>query len=345
MHELDIALRVAVASQLVFAIVLLFRAGWPLSRARAAAVALTVAVGAYMYCSMGAHEPSVAILPVVALCILIPPLFWLFANAAFNDAFRVKAWHALPILAALVLGFWTFLNSQSAIRVATGLVSRLLSLAFILGALWIAFRSRRVDLVESRRKFRDWLTAIVGLYMLGVIAAEIALLGKDTSPLANTLNVAAILVVAHLACHGLSSARANALEAIPAPAPAPPDAPPSDEQRLLERLRVAMEEQLAYRENGLSIAALAGKLSIQEHVLRRLINQRLGFRNFNEFLNRYRLRDACGRLRAPETRALPILTIALDVGYSSITPFNRAFKELLGMTPTQYREAEDPPTI
>jgi AraC-like DNA-binding protein len=344
-YELDVALRVAVVSQLIFAIVLLFRAGWPLSRARAAAVGLTVAVGAYMYCSTGSHEPSVAILPLVALCILIPPLFWLFVNAAFDDAFRIKTWHALPILAALVLGFWTFLNSESATRVATGLVSRVLSLAFILGALWIAFQSRRMDLVESRRKFRDWLTAIVGLYMLGVIAAEIALLGKDPSPLVNTLNVAAILVLSHLACHGLSSARVNALEAIPTPAPPPPDAPPSEEQRLLDRLRVAMEDEFAYRENGLSIAALARKLSVQEHALRRLINQRLGFRNFNDFLNRYRLRDACGRLRAPETRALPILTIALDVGYSSITPFNRAFKEMLGMTPTQYRDAENPPTL
>jgi AraC-like DNA-binding protein len=342
-HELDVPLRVAVVSQLVFVVVLLFRAGWPLSRARAAAVALTVAVGAYMYCSVGPHEPSLAILPLVALCILIPPLFWLFANAAFDDAFRVKAWHVLPMFAALALGFATFLNRQLPFSVATGLASRLLSLAFILGALWIAFRSRRVDLVESRRKFRDWLTAIVGLYMLGVIAAEIALLGKDPLPLANTLNVTAILVVAHLTCHGLSRARVNALEAIPAPAPS--DTPPSEEQRLLERLRVAMEDQFAYRQNGLGIAALAGKLGVPEHTLRRLINQRLGFRNFNEFLNRYRLRDACGRLRGPETRALPILTIALDVGYSSITPFNRAFKELLGMTPTQYREAENPPTV
>jgi AraC-like DNA-binding protein len=345
LHELDVALRVAVASQLLFAIVLLFRAGWPLSRARAAAVALGVAVGAYMYCSMAPHEPSIAILPLVALCILIPPLFWLFANAAFDDTFRVKVWHVLPMIVALALGFSTFLNRQSPFSVATGLASRLLSLAFILGALWIALRSRRMDLVESRRKFRNWLTAIVGLYMLGVIAAEIALLGEDPAPLANTLNVAAILVVSHLACHGLSNARVNALDAIPSPAPAPPDSQPSEEQRLLERLRVAMEEQFAYRENGLSITAVAGRLGVQEHALRRLINQRLGYRNFNEFLNRYRLRDACGRLRAPETRTLPILTIALDVGYSSITPFNRAFKVWLGMTPTQYREAERPPKI
>jgi hypothetical protein len=58
---------VAVVSQLVFAIVLLFRAGWPLSRVRAGAIALSVAVGANMYCSIGHHEPSIGILPLVAI--------------------------------------------------------------------------------------------------------------------------------------------------------------------------------------------------------------------------------------------------------------------------------------
>jgi len=343
-YEFDIALRIAVVSQLAFAVVLLFRAGWPLSRARALAVCLIIGVASYMYCSLGPHEPSAATVPFAALCILIPPIFWLFANAAFDDTFRLRYWHVLLASAVLGLGLTTFVYVHSPIGLVLGLVLRLSSLAFILGALWVALRSRRTDLVESRRRFRDWLTAIVGLYMLGVIAAEIALLGKEPAPLASTLNVAAILVVSHLVCHALSTPRSNALEAIPAPVPPATDAP-SDEQLLLEKMRVAMEGECAFRENGLSISGLAGKLGIQEHALRRLINQRLGFRNFNEFLNRYRVRDACARLRAPETRTLPVLTIALDVGYSSITPFNRAFKEMLGMTPTQYREAEKPPHI
>jgi AraC-like DNA-binding protein len=346
LQELDIALRVAVVAQLAFAIVLLIRAGRPLSRARVLAIALMIGVGAYMHCSWQPHEPSLVTIPFTALCILIPPMFWLFANAAFDDSFRLKPWHGLPVLLGLALGFTSFLNAHLPWSVVTGLLGRLLSLAFILGGLWVAFRGRRFDLVESRRKFRDWLTAVVGLYMMGVISAEIALLGKEPSPLASTLNVAAILLIAHIACHALSTARVHALEAIPAPSPGPEPSPSgSPERRALDALREAMEVKYLYRENGLTIAGLAGKLGLQEHGLRRLINQNLGFRNFNDFLNRYRVRDACHRLRAPETRTLPILTIAIDVGYSSITPFNRAFKDLVGMTPTAYREARDPPSI
>jgi AraC-like DNA-binding protein len=33
-----------------------------------------------------------------------------------------------------------------------------------------------------------------------------------------------------------------------------------------------------------------------------------------------------------------VLTIALDCGYGSIGPFNRAFKARFGVTPSQFRE-------
>jgi len=36
-----------------------------------------------------------------------------------------------------------------------------------------------------------------------------------------------------------------------------------------------------------------------------------------------------------------VLTIALEAGYGSIGPFNRAFRERFGMTPTEYRRASD----
>jgi AraC-like DNA-binding protein len=343
-QELDIALRVAVVSQLLFIVVLLVRAGWPLSRARTLAIALVAGVAVYMYCSYGTHEPSAISIPLIGLCILIPPLFWLFASAAFDDIYMWRPWHALVLSGALGVGLTAFLLASSPLGLALGLLSRVVSLAFVLAALWIALRNRTADLVEGRRKFRAWLTGVIDLYMLEVIAAEIALLGREPTPIVSTLNVAAILVVSHLACHGLSMARANALESIPTPVPKP-KGPKDEDQELLARLTKAMEDECLYRKNGLSIAELATMLSTGEHALRRLINERLGFRNFNDFLNRYRVRDACRRLRAPETTKLPVLTIAIDVGYNSIAPFNRAFKELLGMTPTAYREAKQPPSI
>ena len=83
-----------------------------------------------------------------------------------------------------------------------------------------------------------------------------------------------------------------------------------------------------------TLASLAQALGSGEAVLRTLINQQLGYRNFNDFLHHYRLLEATARLASED---LPVLTIALDCGYGSIGPFTRAFKQRMGMTPSEYR--------
>ena len=74
-----------------------------------------------------------------------------------------------------------------------------------------------------------------------------------------------------------------------------------------------------------------------EHRLRRLINQALGHRNFSAFLNGYRLDDARARLADPAQAEVAVLTIAMDAGFQSIGPFNRAFKAATGRTPSEFR--------
>jgi AraC-like DNA-binding protein len=106
----------------------------------------------------------------------------------------------------------------------------------------------------------------------------------------------------------------------------------------------AFEQEKVYLTPGLTIASLAQGLAIPEYRLRALINKRLGYRNFNALLHEYRLRDACERLVDPARAHLPILTIALDVGYQSITPFNQAFREAMGCTPSAYRRRQAAPS-
>jgi AraC-like DNA-binding protein len=103
-----------------------------------------------------------------------------------------------------------------------------------------------------------------------------------------------------------------------------------------QRLMTLMEEG-AYRKEGLTVAALAEQVGVPEHQLRRLINRELGFRNFSAFLNERRIADAKTMLAAPENAKKQILQIALDHGYGSIAPFNRAFKDATGKTPSEFR--------
>ena len=88
---------------------------------------------------------------------------------------------------------------------------------------------------------------------------------------------------------------------------------------------------------SLGVADLATHLGLAEYRLRRLINGALGQRNFNSYLNQFRIQAACVQLADPARRRLPILSIALDVGFASIGPFNRAFKTQTGLTPSEFR--------
>ena len=106
---------------------------------------------------------------------------------------------------------------------------------------------------------------------------------------------------------------------------------------LLRRLERLMAVDRAYRREGLTIGSLSAELGVPEYRLRQLINEGLGHRNFNAFLNRYRIEEAKAALADPEQREVPVLTIAMDAGFQSLGPFNRAFKAATDLTPTEFR--------
>ncbi|MDF1609202.1 AraC family transcriptional regulator [Hoeflea sp. YIM 152468] len=105
----------------------------------------------------------------------------------------------------------------------------------------------------------------------------------------------------------------------------------------LDRVIKAMDGGL-YLEPGLTIGGLADVLNVPEHRLRRLINGGLGYRNFAAFVNDYRIREAKRRLSDPEMAREQIIQHAFSLGYASLAPFNRAFRERVGVSPTEYRE-------
>ena len=57
-----------------------------------------------------------------------------------------------------------------------------------------------------------------------------------------------------------------------------------------------------------------------------------------EYLQKVRINQSCRLLR---TTDLPITEVALESGFNGSSYFNRAFKELLGVTPREYRKSKD----
>jgi AraC-like DNA-binding protein len=281
------------------------------------------------------------IIPLRLLSIMTPAVFQLWASATFDDSFR-PSWIAwLPSAAMVGLASWAMAAHQwLPWRVVQGAALMLVAIG-----VWQVLGGREGDLIEGRRRFRLVLAVGAGLAIAGF-----TILGAVSSPqirsYGSLISTGIVLALALTsAMHRLGMRGQPELAIAPtggAAAPLDPLAGAAiaidpEERALLDRLQRLMDKERVYRAEGLSIAALAARLGLPEYRLRRLINQRLGHRNFTGFINGYRLAETIAALSDPGQTQVPILTIALDAGFQSIGPFNRAFKAQTGMTPTDFR--------
>ena len=309
--------------------------------------AFSFAIGliAYLLCSASFWQdlPGWFQATLMVGCLANPLIFWLLARTLFEDNFRLCWEHAVLLTAIEALGFWYVFGlragdaaqSQTLVGVIAGIVLQFISVALVMAALVTAYRGRAPDLVENRRKFRVLFVTSAGGYMVFVIMVEILLRGIAPHPIASLLNAAAIFSLVFFVAVSLLTLKFNMLLE---PIRVPTVAIELDvaQRALLDRLDDAIAKKAHHLEK-LTIGRLAHQLGTQEHRLRALLNAKIGFRNFNDFLNHYRIPDACKKLADPSFARTPILTIALNLGYGSIGPFNRAFKQTMGLTPTEFR--------
>jgi AraC-like DNA-binding protein len=310
---------------------------------------LAASVAAFLLTSMpGADRIFGAfIYPLTALCSTHPVWFWVCARLLFADraTFRtsdVICLGAMGIAGVLYQSQLPADSADTAVRVL-GVAFAASGLAFACLAPLTVYFGMAGDLDPRRRQLRQWFVPFVSIYLAAVILTQAIVLfqGGSTPRALVLLNLVVIDVAAAIALSTFVQLRVvNWIAAVDTP---PAVALSRLEESVLERLNRRFVAERLYAREALTIVQLANLLGTQEHVLRRVINQGLGFRNFNDFLHTHRLKEAAGRLGDPQLRRIPVLTIALEVGYGSIGPFNRAFKERFGVTPTEYRRQNSTP--
>lgn len=264
--------------------------------------------------------------------------FWWFATALFDDSFRCRPWRWAPAGAITLVVLARALSPAPWLDAALAAALQLLVLGLLAHALILAVQGWGPDLVEPRRRFRVGLVVLSALLGFAIAAAELALLRGPIPEVLTRLHALALFALTF----GFGLWALDARQALfpprmsgPAAAREPASASPED-RRLLERLKEVMDAGV-YAEPGLSVGVLAARLGAPEHRLRRAINQHLGYRNFTAFLNERRIADAKAVLADPNQARRQVLQVALDLGYGSIGPFNRAFRDATGMAPRAYR--------
>jgi AraC-like DNA-binding protein len=97
----------------------------------------------------------------------------------------------------------------------------------------------------------------------------------------------------------------------------------------------AMERDKLYLNPGLSVADLAVHTGISPKHISVILNQHL-HKSFTEFVNEYRVRYIQERLLQGDGDRLTIAGLAYEGGFNSVPTFQRAFKLIVGQTPTSF---------
>jgi AraC-like DNA-binding protein len=274
----------------------------------------------------------------------LPGVFWLVSLSVFSDHVVLKRWqYALASLTLIVplsskimqLVFSFDLSSYEALYGLTKYGALLLELVLISHALVISAQQWRDDLVQERRYIRGGVITVSALYIfLVIIFEQIFKLQWAGLYLLQSVMAASLVISINFFLFRLrnSSLFETVIDNV---IPISQIKKPSKE---LAGIIKAMVEEKLYQTDGITISSFAKHLSIHEYKLRQLINGELNYRNFNDFLNFYRIKEVSEKLVQKDFIQTPVLTLALESGFRSLSSFNKAFKETHSITPTQYRK-------
>lgn len=300
------------------------------------AIGLMIGSGAYLINSSTTMDPPDHYRVIVdGLSISTTFWIWLLAHQLFERRIAKPLW----VAPALLVLFWILAYVVPDIQIYTFYAIHVVSLVMVAHLIMIALGGREDDLIEKRRTIRMFLSLFVGLQVGGVLTYEILLGTADDAPVISSINAALILILVLGAALALFRVDDEILSQAPVAVEETKTGPsltPS-ESVLHDKLMTAMNGG-QYRTSSLTIQMLADHLDTPEHRLRALINRKLGHRNFSSFLNGYRISEAKEKLADRELVDVPILTIAMDLGYGSLAPFNRAFRQETGITPSDFRK-------
>ncbi|WP_171904799.1 helix-turn-helix transcriptional regulator [Hoeflea olei] len=264
---------------------------------------------------------------------------WWFIQALFDDQFRWRP-----------ASFWPFAVSPPLIAGSSLAPEHLqwwfmvalilLNVAILALIIHTALRNRSSDLIDDRRSFSLVLAFSVPPFSLFVFVTSFLYVEANLESYLGMVYSAVYFLLALGFSFWLTNLKEGLFQrsgngALP---PVARTEMSAADRLELDRVVKAMEGGL-YLEPGLTIGGLADALHIPEHRLRRLINSGLGYRNFAAFVNDYRIDEAKRRLSNPALAREQIIQHAFSLGYASLAPFNRAFRERVGVSPTEFREA------
>lgn len=106
--------------------------------------------------------------------------------------------------------------------------------------------------------------------------------------------------------------------------------------RYIEKMHELMQTRRMFVDPDLSLSMFAEQLDLPAHQVSKLVNEKFG-KSFTDMVNEYRVEEFISKMNDPKYKAYSLYGIALEVGFSSKSAFNSAFKKIKGKTPSEFK--------
>ncbi|MDL2228174.1 AraC family transcriptional regulator [Bacteroidales bacterium OttesenSCG-928-K03] len=113
--------------------------------------------------------------------------------------------------------------------------------------------------------------------------------------------------------------------------------PDDSDKLIMESIEKIMSEKELYKRNDLSLDILSAETGINRYYISLALNRCSG-KNFNGYVNEYRIKEAIRIMSEPANKNLTIDAIAFDAGFNDRQSFHRVFKNKTGLSPGDFRK-------
>jgi AraC-like DNA-binding protein len=111
----------------------------------------------------------------------------------------------------------------------------------------------------------------------------------------------------------------------------------SDAVQYVEKLKNYMDAEKPFLNPNLNLPQLAKDLEIPSYQLSQVLNKNIEL-NFFDFINSYRVEEIKAKMADSKYDNLSLLGIAFESGFNTKSAFNRVFKKITGLTPSEYKK-------
>ncbi|WP_111640288.1 helix-turn-helix domain-containing protein [Marinimicrobium alkaliphilum] len=286
------------------------------------------------------------------------PALNLYVRSITENGFKLRPSHAtcllpIPVVLSVIAAFQidtddmrmsTFAMDRN-LLIAVDFVwyaIKIVPLAYFIAATVRAFRyHQRLKQQQSDwdHVAMNWLYFLtIGFVVTGVWTIAVSILGYlYRLPLGITDNYFSFILLMALFYYSISHAQKLV------PAHEETDTKPAEEKPLdtiIAKIYQGIESEKLYLNHALNIEQFAGHVGLGPREVSYAINKSFGT-NFFEFINYYRVEEAKRLLASKAHQQLTIMDILLEAGFNSKSSFQRFFKRLTGMSPTEFRTLPD----